>query len=84
MIIVKTRPTLLAIREAIGCRAGIDCVRFGKLHWGQAMAVDDEGMLDSLPINPIATGWAVASYGPEYPYCIHGIAVLFNDNDFES
>jgi hypothetical protein len=44
------------------------------------MMVDDTGMVDGLPVNELAT--AIMKRVKNYPYDIHGVAVIVNDGDF--
>jgi len=76
---VDKKPTLEALYEAIGCDC-VDIVRVGSRDSQQVMIVDDNGLLNNLPINDKATALYWQFYNTTSP--IVGTVVLANDADF--
>lgn len=75
---IPQKPTIGGIQREIGAQA-LDTVNLGDDH---VMAVDDTGMLDKKPVNPIATTLYRAICRPGTPYRIHGDVVICRDSDF--
>jgi hypothetical protein len=56
---------------------------FVNLRDGRVMAVDDTGILDGKPVNPIATAIYHSVCIPGCTQTIHGDVLIVNDSDFE-
>jgi hypothetical protein len=90
-IAMKSKPTMAELLRVLGCSC-IDTVNLGQDELGaeQVMVVDDTGMIDGKPINPVATVLYQASLvrrramvPPGEKPAIHGDVALVNDEDFD-
>lgn len=75
---LEGKQSFSTIYQLIGC----DCLDTVSLAHGLVMLVDDTGLLDNKPVNPIATGLYYAKCQHVTPNSIHGDVVIVPDDDY--
>ncbi len=76
-------PYMATIERQIGA-TGLDTVTLTRKGRDAdlVMIVDDTGMIDGRPVNPIATSYYHAICKPNTPFSIHGDVAIVHDGDF--